>query len=609
MDKKNMLIGLALMACAIGVLIYGNRHAPPAPVAPPPAASSPAVDSAGSPVAPASTAPAGTTGPQPTSTFAALVRENADAQILTLSNDLVDVRLTNFGGAVRDVAIKPYAAVQGSPEPFIFNQPRVDPMLSFNDFPGLDQNTPFQVVSSSPTEVVFRAVIENRIEVTRRYRIHAAGAMLKENEDPYQIRHETTFRNLSDQTITLPRAGLSLGTAAPVSPIDYGLYLNVGFFNGEDFEFTERSELEGGGFLSNFGIGSRTPKPYLEQLGVVRWATVKNQFFAAIFTPDEPGIGIVTRRVELPPFPDSTQPVIGMTGTARFDLKPLAPQGTTSLNGTFYVGPKEYKRLAKMELSQDKVMQFDRYFFNRIFLSGYVGPFLLTLMHTAHDVIPDWGVAIVLMTLFLKIITLPFTLAASRASKRMAKLQPKLQEVREKYKDNPQKLNQATLEIFKENKVNPLGGCLPVLITIPLFVGFFAMLQSASELRFEPFLWAHDLSAPDTIARPWGLPINIMPLLMGATMMIQMRLTPTPTTDNLQLKIMRFMPIMFTLFCYNFSCALALYSTVNGLFTIVQQLLVNKFSKDDPVPTSPAALAGQTAKTLNTATAKKKKKR
>jgi YidC/Oxa1 family membrane protein insertase len=329
-------------------------------------------------------------------------------------------------------------------------------------------------------------------------------------------------------------------------------------------------------------------------MGSVVWATVKNQFFASILHLDQPGIGIVTRRVELPPFPGTTSPNIGVAGTVRVDLKALAPQATESFGGDLYVGPKEYKRLATLPDQQDRVMQFDRYFFNRILLSGYVGPFLLTLMHSAYDFVPSWGWAIVLMTLFLKIITLPFTLAASRAAKRMQKLQPQLQVVREKHKDNPQKLNQATMEIFKENKVNPLGGCLPILITIPLFVGFFAMLQSASELRYAPFLWAPDLSAPDTVARIFGLPLNIMPLLMGATMVVQMRLTPTPTTDNLQVKMMQFMPIIFTLFCYNFSCALALYSTVNGLFTIIQQLLVNKFSKDDPAPAAatPAVVGG-----------------
>ena len=115
---------------------------------------------------------------------------------------------------------------------------------------------------------------------------------------------------------------------------------------------------------------------------------------------------------------------------------------------------------------------------------------------------------------------------------------------------------------------------------MPLFVAFFAMLQSTAELRFQSFLWSHDLSAPDTVARLFGLPINIMPLLMGATMIYQMKLTPTPTTDNAQAQIMKFMPIVFTLICYNFAAALALYSTVNGVFTIIQQIIVNKTTND-----------------------------
>ena len=133
------------------------------------------------------------------------------------------------------------------------------------------------------------------------------------------------------------------------------------------------------------------------------------------------------------------------------------------------------------------------------------------------------------------------------------------------------------------------------------------MLQSASELRFAPFLWASDLSAPDTVARIFGLPLNIMPLLMGATMVVQMRLTPTPTTDNMQAKIMQFMPIIFTLFCYNFSCALALYSTVNGLFTIGQQLMVNKYSKDTQLAQPSAApLGGNPWKKTKNVTPKKR---
>ncbi len=588
MDKKNLLIGCILLVCGFGLMYLLPKSAPQVQPQPAPAAPTSSPDAVtGATLSPVPASPTLHTE------FAALTKDSDDARVVTLANDFIEARLTDFGGAVRDVAFKKYPAVQGKPEPYVFNQLHTDPMLGFTDFPGVDRHARFNLISSNATEAVFQLILEDRIEVTRRYSVHPAGAALKEGEDPYEIRSETTFRNLTAQVITLPRTGVSLGTTSPVSSIDYGQYLNVGFFDGKEFHHTERAKLEGGGFLASFGVGSREPRPFIEEQGTVLWATVKNQFFAAIFTPDQPGIGTVIRRVELPPMVNSSRANIGIVGTARFDLKTLPANGTVTLSGDFYVGPKEYKRLVALGHGQEKVMQFDLYFFNRILLSGYVGPFLLTLLHGAHSIVPSWGVAIVLMTLFLKIITLPFTLAASRASKRMQKLQPQLKEIREKFKDNPQKLNQATMEVFKQNKVNPMGGCLPVLITIPLFVGFFAMLQSASELRFAPFLWAPDLSAPDTVARIWGLPLNIMPLLMGATMVVQMRLTPTPTTDNMQMKIMQFMPIVFTLFCYNFSCALALYSTVNGLFTIGQQLVVNKYTKDvSPAPAAAAAVGG-----------------
>jgi YidC/Oxa1 family membrane protein insertase len=159
------------------------------------------------------------------------------------------------------------------------------------------------------------------------------------------------------------------------------------------------------------------------------------------------------------------------------------------------------------------------------------------------------------------------------------------------------------MEVFKQHKVNPVGGCIPVLITMPLFIGFFAMLQCTAELRFQPFLWAHDLSAPDTIATVLGIPINIMPLLMGATMYYQMQITPTPSVDNMQMKMMKFMPVIFTFICYNFSCALSLYSTINGLFTIGQQMVINRMKDpDSPAP----ATTGPGGKAIKNVTPAKK---
>ena len=210
-------------------------------------------------------------------------------------------------------------------------------------------------------------------------------------------------------------------------------------------------------------------------------------------------------------------------------------------------------------------------------------------------------------TLFLKLIFLPLTLSASKSAKRMQKIQPEMQAVREKFKDNPQKLQQATMELFKKHRVNPVGGCLPILITIPFFMGFFSMLQSTAELRFAEFLWASDLSMPDTVARiPLGfmtIPLNIMPILMGVTMIVQMRLTPQPSVDNAQAKMFKFMPYIFAFFCYNFSCALSLYSTVNGLFTIGQQLIINRM-KDEPLPATPA-VATKGGKGMKNVTPKK----
>jgi len=232
---------------------------------------------------------------------------------------------------------------------------------------------------------------------------------------------------------------------------------------------------------------------------------------------------------------------------------------------------------------------------------------LLTIMTWIHGVIVHispswaWGWAIILTTLSLKTFFIPFTLAASRSSKRMQKIMPLVTASREKFKDNPAKAQEAMMKIYKENKVNPIGGCIPILITIPFFMGFFSMLQSTAELRFAPFLWANNLAAPDTIFSfgVFQLPllglthlnINILPILMGATMIYQMKLTPTPSADPAQASMMKFMPWMFALFCYNFAAALALYSTVNGLFTIVQQKIINNMPEPE-MPNVPAPAGG-----------------
>jgi len=167
----------------------------------------------------------------------------------------------------------------------------------------------------------------------------------------------------------------------------------------------------------------------------------------------------------------------------------------------------------------------------------------------------------------------PLTQASTRSMKRMQALQPQVKAIQEKYKDDPMKMQKKMGELWKEHKVNPAMGCLPMLIQIPFFFGFYRMLQSAIELRGASFLWACDLSQPDTVWIIPGLnfPLNPLPLIMGATQLWQTRLTPpSPGVDPVQQKMMQYMPLIFLFILYNFSSGLTLYWTVQNLLTIVQ---------------------------------------
>ena len=210
---------------------------------------------------------------------------------------------------------------------------------------------------------------------------------------------------------------------------------------------------------------------------------------------------------------------------------------------------------------------------------GFFGFFVKALflsMNALHAFGISYGLAIICITIIIKLLFWPLTQTSTRSMKRMAALQPQMKALQEKYKDDPRKMNAKLMEFMKENKVSPLGGCLPMLIQIPIFFGFYRMLQSAIELRGAPFLWACDLSQPDTVGVIPGLnfPINPLPLIMGATQFWQVHLTPpSPGVDPVQQKIMKYMPLMFLVILYNFSAGLALYWTVQNLLTIVQMKL------------------------------------
>ncbi len=213
--------------------------------------------------------------------------------------------------------------------------------------------------------------------------------------------------------------------------------------------------------------------------------------------------------------------------------------------------------------------------------------FIITPLRWVVDLLYSWvgsyGVAIILLTILIKLIFWPITQKGMKSMKNMQKLQPKIAKLRERFKDDPAKMNQEMMTLYKTYKVNPVGGCLPMLIQIPFFFALYRVLMAAIELRHAPFmLWINDLSAPDRLWIGFDIPylhgLPIMTLLMGASMYLQQKMTPT-TMDPTQARIMQFLPIVFTVMFINFASGLVLYWFVNNLLSILQQYLINRQSK------------------------------
>jgi YidC/Oxa1 family membrane protein insertase len=194
-----------------------------------------------------------------------------------------------------------------------------------------------------------------------------------------------------------------------------------------------------------------------------------------------------------------------------------------------------------------------------------------------------YALTIIAITIIIKVLFWPLTNASTKSQKRMQALQPQLKAITDKYKDDAAKRNEKTMEFYKQHKVSPLGSCLPTVLQLPVFFGFYYMLRGAIELHGAHFLWAFDLSQPDTVGTIAGLPINPLPLIMGATQLWQSHMMPpSPGMEPSQQKLMRWMPLMMIAFFYRMSAGLTLYWTVSNLLSILQMKLTK--TTDDKAP-------------------------
>src|SRR6266536_260661 len=268
------------------------------------------------------------------------------------------------------------------------------------------------------------------------------------------------------------------------------------------------------------------------------------------------------------------QNTVGIEGAMRMPGFQVQPGQTYTARSQIWTGPKIYHRLSQLEHNEAEIMNFGVF--------KIVSQFLLNFLNTIHGFVKSYGVAILVLTLVVRLVLWPLQSKANQTMRKTAVLGPKMQELREKYKDDPTRMNQEVMKLYKQYGINPVGGCLPMAIQIPIFFGLYQMLAQAVELRNAKFLWVHDLSQPDTVAHlpVLGFPINVIPLLMAATQVWLMAMTPK-TGDPTQRRIMMFTPLIFLFFCYNFAAALALYYTAQNLFSILQFWQ----NKRQPMPT------------------------
>lgn len=284
--------------------------------------------------------------------------------------------------------------------------------------------------------------------------------------------------------------------------------------------------------------------------GNVNWLGVETKYFMSVFMPQ--GDKTVKWTAEAP----------SKTASKVMIDVPLsiAPGASSETNYSVFLGPKEYNLLVQLKNGFDEAIEFG-------FFAFMARPSLIVL-NFFKDYLGNYGLAIVILTVLIKILFYPLTAHSLKSMKGMQQIQPQLLAIKEKYKEDKQKLNKEMMELYKRYKINPVGGCLPMVLQIPVFLALYEVLYVAIELRHAPlFFWIRDLSDKD--------PYYITPLLMGATMFVQQKMTPT-TADPMQAKIMLLMPVIFTFMFLNFPSGLVLYWFVNNLLSIAQQYQVQR---------------------------------
>jgi YidC/Oxa1 family membrane protein insertase len=525
------------------------------PAAPPtqPAPATTAVQPGATPQPPASVPAAAPTAPVP-----ALPAYDRQPKEITVETDLYSAVISEDGGAIRSFVLKEHKETH-APESKGMQLVKTDAaqgaplQFSWGTLVGT------QLLYGSSGEGIKLSAGDNKKELRMEART-SSGLVIERvfgfANDSYLIDLKVTVKNTTE--------GLLQGN--PQMHLVGKHFLGVDS-PAEGFLFAGPASYISGQLhevpADDFKEGPKTLQ------GAIDWAGYASNYFLSGLIPLEGSAASFTMQGNN----DLTR--MQLTG----NLDSLQPGAAKEYKYLVFFGPKKLTMLKELGYNLDKSLDFGWF--------DIIAKPTLWLLNWFYSFCRNYGIAIILVTILFKAVFWPISQKGMKSMKNMQKLQPKMVKIKEKYKSDPAKMNQEVMNLYKTYKVNPLGGCLPMVLQIPVFFALYKVLLMGIELRHAPFmLWITDLAAPDRLWIGFDIPylggLPVLTLLMGASMFFQQKLTPT-TADPMQAKIMMFLPVIFTFMFLNFASGLVLYWFVNNLLSILQQVLINRESKKTTV--------------------------
>ncbi|TLU88594.1 MAG: membrane protein insertase YidC [Chlorobium sp.] len=504
---------------------------------------------------------------------------NGKERLLKLENDLFRATLSSKGATLKSLVLKKHLDGNRKPFDLVTNGSKGALSLLFQTREGKKIDTRDLYFSSVTADTLH--TITGQQTYTVSYHLDVA---------PGQAVDITYL--FSGQSYKVDYDVKLTGFASELAGNEYQLQWDGGLayseLNRKDESMNALSSAYLGGSLVKLDASKENQLYREEESGEAKWVAVRNKYFVSALIPQGRTSGIYLEGRKTAGNEFENYLVALKTGVP-------STGGVVDNRYSLYVGPLDYNTVKSMKVGLEKIMDFGWDWLTRPFAEFIILP----VFNWMNTFVGNYGLIIIIFAFLIKLVTYPLSMASTKSMKKMAALQPLMKELQEKYKDNPAKMQSELGRIYKEAGVNPLGGCLPVLLQMPLLFAMFYVFRSSIQLRQHSFLWAKDLSVPDSIFNfgfsipMYGEHIAVFPILMAVTVFVQQKITPTAQTND-QMKVMTYMfPAMMLLFFNNMPAGLGLYYLMFNIFSVAQQFYINKTTATTAVV--PAVNTGKSA--------------